>query len=191
MKFDCVIFDMDGTLTVEHLDFGAIRTQMGIADGVGILEGLAEMAPPARTSAEAVLLAHEMAAAREAPAADGACEIVRRIQKAGVATAVLTRNTRPAMEIVLQRFDLAFDVAFAREDGPIKPSPDSIHEACGILGVRCERTACIGDWVFDIEAANAAGCTSVLLARGRRLDFADLADHVIQTLGELGGIVGL
>ena len=36
--FDGVIFDMDGTLVVSPLDFVAIRAELGIAPGNGILE---------------------------------------------------------------------------------------------------------------------------------------------------------
>lgn len=191
MTHDCIIFDMDGTLTVEYLDFVTIRAQLAIPDGVGILEAMAEFDDERRAAAEQILLDHEMAAARKAPAADGAREIVRQVQEAGLATALLTRNTRPAMEMVLERFGLSFDLTFSREDGPIKPSPDSIHEACRVLDVAPARTACLGDWVYDIDAANAAGCTSILLRRDRELAFADQADHVINTLWELPPILGV
>jgi len=191
MEHDCIIFDMDGTLTGEYLDFKAIRAEMGIPHGVGILEALADFDDEQRAAAEKILLDHEMAGARRAPAADGVCEVVATIQQAGLATAVLTRNTRPAMEIVLKRFGLRFDLTFSREDGPIKPSPDSILETCRILKVALHRTSCVGDWVFDIDAANAAGCTSILLRRDRDLYFADQADHVINSLWELPPILGV
>lgn len=189
MKFECVIFDMDGTLTEPWLDFPAIRAELGLADEADILVSLAAMDDASRTRAEQKLHVHEMAAARSAPLADGAREVLGRTRQAGLATALLTRNTREAMQMLMQRFDLTFDLALSREDGPIKPSPETILAACRRLDVSVERTACVGDWVFDIQAANAAGCLSVLLARGRRLDFADQADHVIETLGELADIL--
>lgn len=191
MEHDCIIFDMDGTLTEAYIDFAAIRSELRIPDGHGILETMATFDADRREAAEQVLLAHEMAAAHQAPAADGACEAVRAIQAAGLATAVLTRNTRPAMETVLARLGLTFDLAYSREDGPIKPSPVSIHQACRELDVRPKRTACVGDWVYDIEAANAAGCTSILIRSDRVLDFVDQADHVINSLRELPRLLGV
>ncbi|NLF29486.1 MAG: HAD family hydrolase [Planctomycetes bacterium] len=191
MRYECVIFDMDGTLTCDYLDFQAIRAAMGVPAGTGVLEAMAAMSPSQRARAERILDDHEMAAARNAPPGDGALEAVREVQGAGLATALLTRNSRRAMLTVIQRFGLTFDVTFSREDGPIKPSPQSIHEACGLLGVAPSRTACVGDWLFDIEAANAAGCTSILLARGRDLPFTDQADHVIESMWELPPILGL
>jgi phosphoglycolate phosphatase len=191
VSYDCVIFDMDGTLTEDRLDFAAIRQDLDIPPDTGILEALAAMDPHRRSQAESKLLAHEMAAAAQAGLADGAQEVLGRIRRAGLAMALLTRNTRRAMEMVLGRFDLSFDLTMTREDGPIKPSPESVLAACRALGVAPGRTACVGDWVFDIQAANAAGCRSVLLARGRKLDFADQADYVIQGLKELIPLLGL
>ncbi len=189
--YECVIFDMDGTLTGDYLDFEAIRTAMGIPVGTGVLEAMATMSPQQRAQAERILDDHEMAAAHHAPPGDGAVEAVRLVQESGLATALLTRNCRRAMLTVLARLHLAFDLTFSREDGPIKPSPDSIREACRRLGVAPARTACVGDWVFDIEAANAAGCTSILLTRGRTLPFDDQADYVIDSMRELTAVLDL
>jgi HAD superfamily hydrolase (TIGR01509 family) len=191
VNYDCIIFDMDGTLTEDRLDFAAIRRDLAIPLGIGILEAMAEMDPARRTQAERKLLAHEMKAAAEASLADGAQEVLSRIRRAGLAMALLTRNARPAMETVLRRFDLSFDLTMAREDGAIKPSPDSVLAACRTLGADPGRTACVGDYLYDIQAANAAGCLSVLLARGRQLDYADQADCVIQSLRELVSLLGL
>jgi phosphoglycolate phosphatase-like HAD superfamily hydrolase len=95
------------------------------------------------------------------------------------------------MEIVLDRLGLTFDVAVAREDGPAKPDPESIRAICRRLGADPARAVCVGDWLFDVQAANAAGAVSVLVARGRRLDWADQADIVIDTLDELEPILEL
>lgn len=190
-QYRCVIFDMDGTLTEPHLDFAAIRAEMGITGDAGILEALEAMPPAQRDEAMTRLLVHELRAAREAGAADGAVEVVRRARQAGLKLALLTRNTREAMRIVLGRFALEFDLTMSREDGPIKPSPVSILQTIESFGVEPAQTACVGDWVFDIQAANAAGCTSILLARDRQLDFADQADYVIHSLWELPDILGI
>jgi len=190
VKFECVIFDMDGTLTEPWLDFAAIRAELGVAPDGDILAALEEMTPARRIEAMRTLLAHESAAAREAPLTEGAHETLARIREAGLATALLTRSSREAMETVLERFAIAFDLTWCRDNGPIKPSPISIKVACRKLGTTPERTACVGDWVFDLQAANAAGCVSVLLARGPRPDFADQADHVIGHLSELNAILG-
>ena len=191
MTYDCVIFDMDGTLTEAVLDFPAIRADIGIADGQPVLETIAAMGAPQRAAAERILLEHELRAARTAGLAQGAAEVLQRIATAGLATALLTRNTREAMGIILERFGLRFDLTWSREDGPIKPSPISVLAACRHLGVQPARTLCVGDYLYDLQAANAAGCQSVLLARQNTRQFAEHAHHVIEQLGELLPILGL
>ncbi len=70
-NFDCIIFDMDGTLTEAVLDFAAIRTEIGIAEGLGLLESINGMEPLARAAAHEILLRHELAAARMVGLAEG------------------------------------------------------------------------------------------------------------------------
>ena len=190
-RFDGVIFDMDGTLVEPLLDFQQIRAELGIAASDGIIEAIEAMPPRRAESCRRRLLAHELAAARRAKLLNGAAETVNRIRRAGMKTALLTRNAAEAMQIILRRFDLAFDLAWSRELGPIKPEPDGILRACRQLDIQASRTACVGDFRYDLVAANGAGAVSVLLARRGRPDFADLADYVITELAQLCGILGI
>ena len=190
-RFEGVIFDMDGTLVEPLLDFGAIREELGIRPEEGILEAIEAMDPPRRDEANMRLGAHELSAARRAPAMPGAAEVVGRIRRAGLPVALLTRNTREAMATVVARLGVEFDLAWSREDGPIKPEPDGVLRACEALGIAPRHTACVGDFHYDIIAANAAGAVSVLLCGGGRPAFADEADHVIEALTELPEILGI
>lgn len=190
-RFDGVIFDMDGTLIAPLLDFVAIRAELGIAPQDGIIEAIDAMPPPRRRQAAQRLLEHELSAARRAELLDGAAQTLEAIKSAGLKTALLTRNARAAMEIVIERFALEFDLALSREDGPIKPEPDGILRACKAMGIAPQRTVCVGDFHYDILAANAAGAFSVLLARAARPDFADQADYVIKELTELPALLGI
>ena len=190
-RFDGVIFDMDGTLIEPLLDFQEVRAELGIPRGEGILEALdamdAERAEPLRRR----LVDRELAAARKALLHPGAAEILDEIRRAGLKVALLTRNAAEAMEIVLERFGLRFDLAWSRENGPIKPEPDGVLRACRALGIRPGRCACVGDFRYDLLAARAAGAVAILLARNGPPDFADLADRVVGELNELADILEL
>ena len=189
--FELVIFDMDGTLIAQMLDFQTIRSELEIPPGQGILEAIEAMPPARRTEAEAWLVQTELQAAEKARLTPGAVETLATIRDANIKIALLTRNTRESMQKVIAKFGLEFDLAWSREDGPIKPEPDSVLKACDTLGVPPERTACVGDFQYDIVAANAAGAVSILLAPDQRPEFADIADHVITKLSELPGLLGI
>jgi HAD superfamily hydrolase (TIGR01509 family) len=138
------------------------------------------------------LIERELSAARRAKLMPNAAETLRAARRAGLKTALLTRNARKAMELVLKRFkSLRFDLAWSREQGPIKPEPDGILRACRALGVEPGNTACVGDFRYDIIAAKSAGAVSILLAPGKRPDFADEADYVIRDLKDLIALLGI
>jgi HAD superfamily hydrolase (TIGR01509 family) len=190
-RFDAVIFDMDGTLIEPLLDFQAIRAELGILPEEGIIEAIEQMPPERATACRERLLEHEISAARRSRLLPDARETVDAIRAAGLKTGLLTRNAEAAMRCVLETHPLTLDLAWSREWGPIKPEPDGVLAACEALGVTPARTACVGDFRYDLLAANAAGAVSVLLARDGLPPFADLADHVIADLRELTDFLGL
>lgn len=191
-KFDAVIFDMDGTLVVQRLDFPAIRAHLGVGLDEGIIEAVEAMEAPRRDEARRHVLACELAAARRATLTPGAADVVADIRAAGLKTALLTRNSEQAMRIVLDTFgELEFDLTWSRLHGPIKPEPDGVQAACKELGVAPQRTACVGDFRYDIMAANAAGCVSILATYGGDVDFAHDADYVVDDLWDLPDILGI
>lgn len=192
MSFQGVIFDMDGTLIESSIDFEGIRAHLDIPADSGILEAIESLPADQRARAEQYLLSQELASVDAADLIDGAAEAVAAAGGAGLRTALLTRNAPEAMQRVLDRFpELQFDLTWSRAQGPIKPGPEGVRRACGRLGIHPERTVCVGDFHYDILAANRAGAVSVLLARGRRPPFADEADHVIEHLGRLPALLGL
>jgi len=187
--YDAVIFDMDGTLIEQEIDFVSIRAELAVPANMGILEAIALAPPETQPSAMRKLVDAEVAAAGRAALMAGAHQTLSTIQAAGLKTALLTRNGPEAVDVVLGRFNLTFDLVWTRDQGPIKPEPDGVLRACRELGVQPGRTVCIGDFRYDVEAANAAGAVSVLLAHGLSDDDADEADYVITELTALLGIL--
>ena len=189
--YQAVIFDMDGTIIESLLDFKAIRAELGIARSDGIIEAIDAMAPAQSRRCGEILFARETAAAANAVATEGAVETVRAVRNAGLKTALLTRNAQQAMELVLERLDFSFDLTWSRQWGAIKPQPDGVLAACGAMGVKPANTVCVGDYLYDIEAANAAGAVSVLVDPTGSRDFAHLADHAIGRIADLLDILAL
>jgi HAD superfamily hydrolase (TIGR01509 family) len=192
LRYEGVIFDMDGTLIDSPLDFDMIRSDLGVPSDEGILEWINTLPPEQQERLMQQLLRHEMTAVQEAKLSPGAIETLQAIRQAGLKTALLTRNAAPIVKIIMEKFDLLrFDLTFTREDGPIKPEPDGILRACRDLDIIPERTLCVGDYRYDLVAAKNAGSSAVLLARKEVPDYADLADFVISDLRELLNILGI
>lgn len=187
--YKAVVFDMDGTLIEPLLDFQKIRREIGLLESESILESIKKMPPDQAQSATEILISHEMSAARTARLMPNAQKTLIRLKEAGLKLALLTRNTQQAMWTVLDKYGLEFDISWSREDGPIKPQPDSILKVCEIFNVTPDQTACVGDFYFDMAAANSAGSTSILLAANELPNYAVEADIVIKNLNELTKII--
>jgi imidazoleglycerol-phosphate dehydratase len=73
--------------------------------------------------------------------------------------AVVTGRPRKDCDKFLETHGLAhfFRVCVCMEDGPPKPDPFPVSQACTLLGVEPQDTLMIGDTVDDIRAALAAG----------------------------------
>ncbi len=179
---------MDGTLTRPQLNFDAIRREIGsIPEGQPILESVAGMSPADRARAEAVLGRHERQAAATSELQPNAARIVAEVRQAGIAVALMTRNSRRSARAFGERHGITFDVIWTREDGPVKPSPEPVLSICRRLGVAAEHAWVVGDYHFDILCGRAAGGTTVLFIEpgAHRPPWADESDIVIADLAEL------
>ncbi len=180
-----VIFDMDGTLVDSSLDFDAIRAELDMPR-VPLLEAMEKMSPAQRRRAETVLLRHEEEAAANCTLVPGARTLLAWLAEQRLRTSLLTRNSRRSVEMILARHGLSFDAVRTRDDGAVKPSPAPVLALCAQMAVAPGHSWVVGDYLFDIEAGRAAGCTTVLLVHGPHdPPFADQADLRVRSLDEL------
>ncbi len=190
LRYTLAIFDMDGTLTEELLDFPAIRWEIGLPEEGGILEHLAVMEPQDRGRAEAILDRHEMTAAEGCQLHDGARQVLDGLRARGVRTALLTRNSLACATRIIDRHGLVLDYVATRENKPHKPHPDSILNITRRFGILPTQTLMVGDYLYDVEAAVAAGTHSALLwSREPVPAFAALATYRIGRLAQVLGLV--
>lgn len=191
---DCqlVIFDMDGTLTRPNIDFDEIRAAIGL-DGEPILEALEAMSPEDRKRADGILREFEDRAADGSELQPHALELVAAIRDSGRPAALMTRNTRRSVEIVMRRHPLAFDFIRTRDDGVNKPAPDPVLDICRHFRVAPASTWVIGDYHYDILCANAAGAVSVHLAEAfdELPPWSNEARHVVKSLLAFSGLLGI
>lgn len=183
-----VIFDLDGTLTRPYLDFDRIREEIGLPNEprTAVLEALETMTAAQRARAEVILDRHETEAALASELHDGAFGVLSTLRRRSIPLGLLTRNSRRCVQIVLDRHGLQFDCIYAREDGPIKPSPEPVLVICRRFGVPPATAWMVGDYLFDIQAGRRAGATTVLMVgEAPPPVYAEQAHHVVRQLNEL------
>jgi HAD superfamily hydrolase (TIGR01509 family) len=184
MAPSALLFDMDGTLTRPMLDFPRIKQEMGIGDRP-ILEALAELDASRRLHAQSVLHRHEEIAAAESTLNPGCSELLDWISARAVPHALITRNSRRSVDVVLARHGLKIDVLITRDDGVFKPDPAPLLLACGKLRVDPQGAWMIGDGRYDVEAGLAAGMKTVWLSHGKKRDFPTEPWRVVSDLPDL------
>ena len=181
---EALLLDMDGTITAPMLDFPRIKAEMGIGQRP-ILEALAELDPPRRDEAMAALHRHEEHAAANSVLNPGCGELFDWIQGHRMPVALITRNSRRSVDVVLTRHGLKFDLLITRDDGLFKPDPAPLLWACEKLGIEPPAAWMIGDGRYDVEAGLAAGMKTIWLSHGKERDFPAEPWRVVSDLHEL------
>ena len=114
-------------------------------------------------------------------------ESLARLRAAGTKIAVVTSKRRASVEMALDNFPGLRDVVdrfvTLEDTSEHKPHPEPLWRALELLGgIPQERAAYVGDSPFDVQAAKAAGLTSVAVSWGafseNRLREAE-PDHLV------------
>jgi HAD superfamily hydrolase (TIGR01509 family) len=183
-----ILFDMDGVVVEQRLDFLAIKQEIfGTSHGF-ILERIAELSPRERTRAESILERHEATAAASAAPMDGIVPFLAWMESRGLRRGLVTRNSRKSVDRVLTRLGLRFDAVVTREDAPPKPAPEPVWLACRRMGLPPSAVLFVGDFEFDMLAGRRAGVRTVLL-RNPAQAASDHADYSVNSLAELRGLL--
>lgn len=214
MKYDAIIFDLDGTLTdtladlknsvnfaLRQFDFPE-RTTDEIRSFVGNgVKSLVFSSVPENTSeavAEKCLsVFKEHYAANslvETKPYDGIIEVLKRLKENNIKTAVVTNKMHSAaVDIVKSFFGNLIIVTVGQVDGMVqKPQPDGIYKALDLLGVSKERAVYVGDSEVDcITAKNAdIPCIGVTWGfRDRDVLISNGADFIAETVLELNDLI--
>ena len=191
MRIKAVIFDLDGTLTEPFFDFDAIRIEMGLPPDAGpILELMEKMTPQRKAEVEKILHYHEQKAVTESKLNPGAKETLDELRKRKIKIGILTRNRKTNALAVADKHGLIFDAVVDREDGPVKPDAFGVLHLCKQFKVKPQESLVVGDYLFDLLCAKAAGAKSVLLKNHHKADeFTPHADFVIENLAGILKII--
>jgi HAD superfamily hydrolase (TIGR01509 family) len=194
-----VLFDFDGTLTrPDSLDLSIIKRRIGCPVDHYLLEYIESLdSPEQRRDALDQVDAFECQAAARARPHPGAEALIHDLRRQNIRTAILTRNSRKAVQIALRNFrridPVDFDEIITRDD-PVNPKPsgDGVRLAAHRLDVPVEEMLVVGDYPLDVEAGRRAGAITVLLKnRPDALEPEGLCDFVITQLRQIKKIIRL
>lgn len=191
MSIKAALFDLDGTITQPYFDFDEIREEIGLARDSGpLLEQMEKMTPKQREEAERILHYHEDKAVRESRLNPGAEQTLSELHSAGIHIGILTRNQRENALAIAKMHKLKFDAVIGREDGPVKPDSFGVLHLCHQFDVQPREALLVGDYLFDLLSAKAAGAIAVLLINHvQAREYADHADYCIENIAEILEII--
>ena len=213
MKYELVIFDLDGTLLNTIGDLAAsvdyvmrsrnlpehsnaeYRQMVG-----GGIKRLVERALPTELAKDEAYVEDCVTQFRRyyvenidrhTVPYEGMAELLRDLRRRGVQVAVASNKFQHGTDRLVSKFfgDIDFvAVEGNREGAPLKPDPQIIHNILTKAGVDASRAVMIGDSGIDIRTAAAAGIDAIGVAWGFR--FAEElyeagAEIVVTTVAEL------
>ncbi|HME18850.1 MAG TPA: HAD family hydrolase [Nitrososphaerales archaeon] len=216
-----VLFDVDGTLVTFEFDVPGAKkalveemTRMGIdTSDVSLTSPIQAIIDAARLKVQrgrddadfaplkrrlyAILDDFEVESSSKSTMFPGTKKTLLYLRSRSVRLGVFTNSGRRAAYSLLRNGGIleCFDFVLTREDvDTMKPSPAGILKALERFSLPKEEVCYVGDGIFDITAARAAGLKVVSVATGNytpeRLR-KEGADFVISSLAELPGILGV
>lgn len=210
MKFEAVIFDLDGTLTDTLADLknsvNYALSQFGFPErtteeirsfvGNGVKRLVFSSVPentPEGVSEKCLDVFKEYYAANslvETKPYDGIIDMLNVLKEQKIKTAVVTNKMHPAaVDIVDSFFGNLIDVTVGQIDGAAqKPQPDGIYYALEKLGVSREKAVYVGDSEVDCITAKNAGvpCVGVTWGfRDRDVLISNGADFIADSPSEI------
>lgn len=202
MALRLAIFDVDGTLvdSLAHIHGAmaaacaglgrpapsrdAVRQVIGLSLPVALDRALPGLAPEALDRALALYKAAFAAAAdaggpATAPLYPGVAEMLDRLAAEDeLLLAVATGKSRRGLDRIIEMHGLAgrFVSRQVADDHPSKPHPSMLEAAAAETGVAVEDAVMIGDTVYDLQMARAAGMAAIGVTWGYHARAALMAE---------------
>lgn len=184
------IFDLDGTLLTSTLNFNLIREALGCPRDSDILSFIATLTQQQQVSANQLVCEHEIRDAQSASWIEGAQQLVELLMDKQLPLAIVTRNCRAAAELKMRRNRLNIASLLTREDTPPKPDPSALLTIAKQWQLAPNELAYVGDYLFDVQAANRSGMMSCLYAAQHAPDYAHQADWVFNRFSQFSTALG-
>ena len=211
MRFETVLFDLDGTVvdsggiilaSMRHAtrevlgrDYSDAELMQAVG-GPGLEAQMHALAPDQVEELVDVYRAHNEPLHDELEACAGMEDVLVRLHDEGRRLGVVTAKRRSTVELAFANVPLGhlFEaIVGGDETERHKPDPEPLLLGAERLGADAASTAYVGDSPFDVRAAKAAGMFAVAVTWGRihdrsRLE-AEQPDAIVDRAEELLGVL--
>lgn len=182
---------MDGTLTHAVHDFDEIRATLGLPPGEPILEALHRMPTHEAEPLWEQLDTIEVELARKATPMLGVEQLLASLHQRGCKLGIVTRNNLVSVRETLQacRLSTFFPESHIkdRDCGAPKPHPDALLELMQLWQAPSEDVVMVGDFLYDLQAGNAAGVATIYVDYANTAQWSGHADISVTRLDQLLG----
>lgn len=183
-----VFFDFDGTLAEMNIPFAVVRKAVLACfskyahdcecSSVHLLETIQEgkellmRGDPAigaafEREALAIVRDAEIRAAKGGALFAGSRQLLSRLKEMEIATGILTRNCKTAVEIVFPDVCNYVNILLTRDDtAKVKPDPEHLVLALRVLDVHPSQAVVVGDHPIDIFLGRRVGTVTVGVLTG-------------------------
>lgn len=185
MKIKGIIFDLDGTLVSSNIDFPWLRQQCQCPDNMDLLTHIESLPARLRLNAEKIVFDHEMQEAAESIKLPNIDSVLDFCSRQNIPMGIVTRNVREAAAIKLSNNQIQISRVISRHDAAPKPNPEGLLMLAKEWGIAPQHILYVGDYLYDIQAANNAGMVSCLYSQNDLPDYHGQADVVIKDHLEL------
>jgi HAD superfamily hydrolase (TIGR01549 family) len=184
-----VIFDLDNTLVSSSLNFEEIRASLGCAKDIDLLDFVDALPTEQQIHANNLLVEFEVSDALNAKKLLGTEQLIALLSELDIPCAIVTRNCRQAALIKMQNNNIAIPLLLTRADHKAKPAPDALLHLAQLWQAPAENLLYVGDYLYDLQAAQNANTMSCLVTHGETPDYANLATIVVNELTELTEVI--
>lgn len=184
----CVIFDFDGTIFHLDISWNKLKKDLKLdkIDSPGIGQHIQKLNQSNHADLDIVTQA-ELLAVGHKKLERNVTNTFKTLVSKGLKLAILTRNSRFAVEKVFANSRLSMDIfIIGREDAKnLKPDPEGLKLVLDHFKLTSRQAVLIGDTFHDVEAAKAIELKSVIVSNPKleyRPTGADCYIHRIEDL---------
>ena len=187
------IFDLDGTITIAIHDFDAIRKELGLLEGMPIVETIKSLPENESLILKEKLNRIEEKIAKKSIPAPGIRDLLENLYQRNYEMGILTLNSKENAFLTLESIGLSKffkkDLVLGRWCSEPKPSPEGVLKMLKIWKAKADQALIVGDYLYDLQVGRAARVATVHVDRSGSFLWPNLADIKVKSLNELSKLL--